>query len=182
MYDTSAEALYFLLFNDHVWNRGTNLFECLWQFYINSKCMIIKLFVSETPNYLHVKYTGEEESLIFVRFLFHFSRFLLKEKAMYVVDLQTVTLHERSFRFWTVRVQLLWLCLLQSHEDHDISLILVSNAWLLYTKNHNCYVGFDRRKRFSQHPSTLLHKGRSSGLKDGLECRTGICIKSIARG
>lgn len=86
---------------------GTNLFECLWQFYINSKCMIIKLFVSETPNYLHVKYTGEEESLIFVRFLLHFSRFLLKEKAMYVVDLQTVTLHERSFRFWTVRVQLL---------------------------------------------------------------------------
>lgn len=76
---------------------GTNLFECLWQFYINSKCMIIKLFVSETPNYLRVKYTGEEESLIFVRFLFHFSRFLLKEKAMYVVDLQTVTLHDRSF-------------------------------------------------------------------------------------
>lgn len=41
--------------------------------------------------------TGEEESLIFVKFLFHFSRFLWKETVMHVIDLQTVTLNERSF-------------------------------------------------------------------------------------
>lgn len=49
IYDTSAEALYFLLVNYHVWNQGSDLFERLWQCHTNSKCMLIKLFVAEIP-------------------------------------------------------------------------------------------------------------------------------------